>query len=55
MLKVSYYFLFLNIINIEPGFFEKKVMNKKYRGKSDKVGLYKIFQNDRKKRSALKK
>lgn len=48
--KNTYY-----IINIEPTIFEKKVLTKKYKGKTDKVALFQMYQNDWKKKSYLKK
>ena len=40
--------LFFNIIFlfIEPGIFEKNVLNKRYSGKSDRVALYKMYQQE---------
>jgi hypothetical protein len=35
--------------------FEKNVQSKKYKGKTDKVALYQMYQNDWKKKSYLKK
>lgn len=44
-----------NILFIEPTLFEKKVLTKKYKGKTDKVALFQMYQNDWKKKSYLKK
>ena len=36
--------------NIEPGVFEKEILKKKYKGKSDRVALYQMFQEGWKKK-----
>ena len=54
--KVRYYnilIIFL-ILFIEPGLFEKNVLNKRYSGKSDRVALFKMYQNEWNKNSYKK-
>lgn len=47
------FFYFFNLI--EPGIFEKNILNKKYKGKSDRVALYKMFQESWSKNLSKKK
>ncbi len=39
-------FNFFWILFIEPGLFERNVLNKRYSGKSDRVALFKMYQDE---------
>ena len=43
------------LICISPGIFEKNVLNKKYKGKSDRVALFQMFQEGWSKNLSKKK
>ena len=39
-------FNYIWILFIEPGLFERNVLNKRYSGKSDRVALFKMYQDE---------